>query len=203
MIYIVIIFIAVVSRFLPHVPNFAPITALAIFGAVYLPKKQAIAIPLAVRFISDLYLGFFACPLMLAVYAAHLSGSLFGLWIRKNNSVIPEAMSVSESYPESISGSRIDPNKSGLSGMIQSKWVKIILSSLGASLVFFLVTNFAFLYAQYPHNFAGIIQAYTAGMPFLRGTLMGDMTYTLALFGAYEFAQSFVKNKQFAKNLQV
>lgn len=155
MIYLIII-LAVVSRFVPHLNNFAPITALAIFSAVYLPKKQAVVIPLAVRFVSDIFLGFFSWPLMVAVYASHISGVLFGLWIKKAK-----------------------PSFFG-------KTFKIILSSLGASVLFFLVTNFAFLYAEYPHTWAGIVSAYTNGLPFLRGTMVGDMSYVLVLFGAYE-----------------
>lgn len=157
-----IILLAIVARFIPHMPNVAPITALAIFGAVYLPKKQAIVIPLAVRFISDIFLGFFAWPLMLAVYASHLVGVLFGLWIRKNEN---------------------------------HRWLKIISSSLAASVIFFLVTNFAFLYSSYPHSIAGIIAAYTNGLPFFRGTLIGDLGYTTALFGGYEFARHLVSRK--------
>jgi hypothetical protein len=166
MIYFLIISIAAVSRFVPHIPNFAPITALAIFSAVYLPKKQAIVVPLAARFISDLFIGFFAWPLMLAVYASHLLGVLFGLWIKREKS---------------------------------SRWLKILASSLGASLLFFGITNFAFLYAQYPHNWSGIVQAYAAGLPFLRGTLLGDMAYTTALFGAYALAKNWAVQKQLAK----
>lgn len=166
LIYFLIILIAAVSRFVPHVPNFAPITALAIFSAVYLPKKQAIVVPLAARLISDLFIGFFAWPLMLAVYASHLLGVVFGFWIKKQSS---------------------------------HRWLKIVASSLGASLLFFAITNFAFLYAQYPHNWAGIMQAYAAGLPFLRGTLLGDMTYTVVLFGAYELAKNWAAQKQLVK----
>lgn len=165
MIYLVIL-LAIVARFVPHMPNAAPVTALAIFGAAYLPKKQAIAIPLAVRFISDIFLGFFSWPLMVAVYASHLVGVLFGFWIKK-----------SENH----------------------RWVKIVSSSLGASIIFFLVTNFAFLYKDYPHNIAGIISAYTNGLPFFRGTLLGDLGYTVALFGSYALAQSFSNSKRLAE----
>lgn len=167
MIYLFIVLVAAASRFVPHIPNFAPITALAIFSAAYLPKKQAIAIPLAARFISDLFIGFFAWQLMLAVYASHLLGVLFGLWIKQE--------------------------KGG-------KWLKIFASSLGASLLFFGITNFAFLYAQYPHNFSGIIQAYVAGLPFLKGTVLGDMTYSVALFGAYALARNWATQKSLIKN---
>jgi len=162
MILYLIIILAIVTRFIPHMPNFAPITALAIFAGAYLPKKQAIAIPLIARFVSDIFLGFFSWPLIIAVYASHLLGVVFGLWIRK-----------SENY----------------------RWIKIVGSSLLASVVFFLVTNFAYLYAYYPHSWAGIIAAYTNGLPFFRGTLLGDLGYSVALFGAYALARRLTSSK--------
>ena len=178
MIYFIIA-LAVVSRFVPHMPN-VTITALAMFSAANMDWKKSVGITLAARFVSDIFLGFFAWPLMLAVYASHLAGILFGLWIKKSSSVIP----VSE--PESIYESRIAHDKSGLSGITQNRWMKIIFSSLSASVLFFLVTNFTYLYAEYPHNFAGIILAYANGLPFLRGTIVGDLGYSVALFGVFE-----------------
>ena len=48
-------------------------------------------------------------------------------------------------------------------------------------------TNFAFLYGNaYPHTWTGIISAYVNGLPFLRGTMAGDLGYGLFLFGTYE-----------------
>lgn len=180
-------------------PNLAPVTALAIFGAAFLPKKQAVALPLAVRFISDIFLGFFAWPQMVAVYGAHLVGVLFGLWIRKSTGATPEfftskLLSVSEKYPGPrnmlISGSRLSPDDLPMSsaGMVKSRWPKILASSLGASIIFFLATNFALLYPepQYSHNWSGIMLSYYNGLPFFRGTLLGDLGYTVGLFGAYQ-----------------
>jgi hypothetical protein len=161
-IYLIII-LAVVSRFFPHLPNFAPITALAIFSAATLDWKKSVGLTLAIRFISDLFLGFFSWPLMLAVYASHLVGVLFGLWVKE-----------SQNY----------------------KILKITASSLGSSGVFFLVTNFAFLYSEYEHNLSGIILAYTNGLPFLKGTVVGDLAYTLVLFGAYAVVVNAYKIKQ-------
>lgn len=166
MLIYLIITLAILTRFIPHISNFAPITALAIFSAAYLPKKQAVVIPLAARFVSDLFLGFFAWQLMVAVYVSHLAGVLFGLWIKRDRS---------------------------------NRWLKIIFSSLGASLVFFFITNFAFLYAQYPHTWQGIIQAYANGLPFLRGTLLGDLSYTAVLFGVYGLAKNWAAQKHLAK----
>lgn len=154
MIYLIII-LAVISRFIPHIPNFAPITAIAIFAGAYLPWKKAAGITLAVRLISDIFLGFFSWPLMLAVYSSHLAGIFLGLWIKH-----------AKKY----------------------RWLKIGGSSLIASALFFLATNFAFLYSNYPHNLEGVIQAYINGLPFLRGTLTGDMFYTLTLFAGCQLS---------------
>ncbi|MDE2311484.1 MAG: hypothetical protein KGJ93_00135 [Patescibacteria group bacterium] len=146
-------------------PNFAPVTALAIFSAATLGWKKSVGITLAARFVSDLYLGFFAWPLMVAVYASHLVGVLFGLWIKKADN---------------------------------HRWLKIIGSSLGASMIFFAVTNFAFFYGTYTHDLVGIVQAYSNGLPFLRGTMLGDLGYTVALFGAYQAAQILARSRSAA-----
>ena len=42
-----LIFIGVAMRLVPHPANFAPITAIALFGGMYLPKKDAFILPLA------------------------------------------------------------------------------------------------------------------------------------------------------------
>ncbi len=50
---------AVASRLLPHPPNVAPITAIALLGAAYYPKKwQAFLIPFVIMLISDFFIGF-------------------------------------------------------------------------------------------------------------------------------------------------
>jgi hypothetical protein len=194
-----IILLAIISRFVPHMPNFAPITALAIFAAAYLPWKKAAGITFAARLISDIFLGFVSWPMMLAIYASHGVGILLGLWIKHNSSVIPESRGFASDIrnPElnnsaialdAKPGSRILFGGTHNSGMTKTSWFRIFTSSLVASAIFFLVTNFAFLYSNYPHNLNGIIQAYINGLPFLRGTLMGDMFYSIALFGGYALA---------------
>jgi hypothetical protein len=180
MVIYLIIILAVASRFIPHMPNVGLITALAMFSAANMDWKKAAGVTLAARFISDIYLGFFAWPLMVAVYASHLVGILFGVWIKNSTSPRPSP------YEGRVPAGR---------ERLQYRVVKIIVSSLGASLIFFLVTNFAFLYAEYPHNFAGVILAYANGLPFLRGTMVGDLGYAVALFGTFALAKYFVGNK--------
>jgi hypothetical protein len=53
-----LIIIAILTRLLPHPPNFAPITSIALFSGVHFANKRlAIFIPLIAMFISDLFLG--------------------------------------------------------------------------------------------------------------------------------------------------
>lgn len=77
----------------------------------------------------------------------------------------------------------------GRSTSVVSKWLKVGASGFISAGVFFLLTNFALLYAEYPHTWAGVVEAYTNGLPFLRGTLIGDVSATVVLFLAYAFVQ--------------
>ena len=79
-----IILIAVSARLVPHTPNFTPIAATALFGAVYLPKKYAFIIPVSAMFISDIFLGFHST--MIYVYGSFILTVFIGFWIRKNKS---------------------------------------------------------------------------------------------------------------------
>lgn len=66
--------------------------------------------------------------------------------------------------------------------------VRIGATALGASLLFFLVSNFgSWLEQAYPYGYslAGLADCYAAAVPFYRGTLTGDVVFTAALFGAH------------------
>lgn len=57
-------------------------------------------------------------------------------------------------------------------------------ASIGGTIIFFLITNFALFYPQsfYPHTLSGIAQSYIMGLPFLRNMLIGDLIYGVILF---------------------
>lgn len=55
---ICLILIAISLRLIPHPPNFAPIAAVAIFGGALLPRRFAIAVPLAAIVATDFIIGF-------------------------------------------------------------------------------------------------------------------------------------------------
>jgi hypothetical protein len=60
--------------------------------------------------------------------------------------------------------------------------------TLSAGLCFFLITNFLSWVNQaqpYGYSLEGLLDCYVAGIPFHRGTLVGDVIFTAALFGAH------------------
>lgn len=80
---ILIIIFAVVMRLLPHPPNMAPITAMALFGGAYLPKKYALTLPIIALLISDYFIGFYGLT-MFFVYASFLLVGGIGIWLKKH-----------------------------------------------------------------------------------------------------------------------
>lgn len=65
-----------------------------------------------------------------------------------------------------------------------AKPLPIVGAALASSVSFFLITNlmaWAWL-DMYPKNFAGILMSYTAGIPFFRHALGGDLLFTCAMF---------------------
>ena len=74
--------IAVLFRLLPHIPNFTPITAIALFGGLYFSNKtMAYLVPLVIMALSDLFLGFHSISFV--VYAAFIVVSFIGTQTKK------------------------------------------------------------------------------------------------------------------------
>lgn len=63
----------------------------------------------------------------------------------------------------------------------------VMLAVMGASVLFFLTTNFAVWAASssYPHTLLGLIECYLAGLPFFRNMFIGDVFYSAAMMGAF------------------
>lgn len=84
----------IILRLLPHLPNFAPIAAMALFGGTYLNKKYALIVPLAALLIGDIFIGFYNPWIMLSVYGSFLLIGLIGLWL-KNHKTAPNVIGAS------------------------------------------------------------------------------------------------------------
>ncbi len=73
-------------RIVPHLPNFAPIGAIALFGGAVLPRGWAIVIPLAALALSDAILG--AYPGMIWVYGSFVLITLIGVMLRRRRTIL-------------------------------------------------------------------------------------------------------------------
>ena len=129
-----LIFIAALSRVLPHPPNFSPIEAVALFGGAYFARRHwALVVPLLAMFASDLVLGllnggiywdYFASAGYLLVYVCIALSTLLGFGLRGK-----------------VNGSRV------------------LGYSLAGSMLFFVVTNFGAWLSDpaYPKTVAGLV----------------------------------------------
>jgi hypothetical protein len=169
-----LVVLAALTRLLPHPPNFAPITAIAVFGALRFGQlRAAVGVPLLALLVSDLAHEF--------LYRNGLDRD-WGLY---------KGMGVNYATTALIA------LMAGFAHGTRSP-VKIAATTLAGSCVFFLVTNFGFWVMQpleppqfyYPMTAAGLAECYVAALPFFRNALLGDMTYAVILFGAWAVAEN-------------
>jgi hypothetical protein len=148
-----IIGIGIMTRFIPHPPNFTAIGAIALFGGAWFSKKYlAILIPLAALFISDGIFELFIPGMgfhqgMLFVYFSFVIISLLGIGLRQRKNV----------------------------------WT-IAGASVLSSVLFFLISNFGSWLIFYPQSMEGLSACYIAAIPFFHHTLMGDLFFNAVFF---------------------
>jgi len=185
---ITVIVSAIFMRLMPHIPNFAPVTAAALFGAAYLPRKYALLLPLAIAAISDyllLYINPFSAQVVNFSHVQPLSALFTGTtaWVW---------------------GSFMLSGLLGLALRKKNGLGRVAGISIIASLQFFLITNFGVWAAgAYARDLSGLVASYVAGIPFLRWTMLGDLFYSVSFFGLYALAASKVgARKQVAAKAQ-
>jgi hypothetical protein len=73
----------------------------------------------------------------------------------------------------------------GLLGTSRPRWIAVLGGSLASSLVFFFSTNIAhWLFASdYPRTAAGLGECLVAALPFYRWMPVGDVAWTVVVFG--------------------
>ncbi len=83
---ILLTILAVLGRFLPHPPNFTPLTGATLFGGGKLSRPLNYLLPIGVLAMTDIFLGFHRT--MPYVYGSFLVIAVLGKWgLRKNPSV--------------------------------------------------------------------------------------------------------------------
>lgn len=151
-------------RFLPHPENFAPIGAFALIGGFYLGRRFALWVPLAALFVSDLLLN-------------HLAGYAAFHW------------------PRMIDWAAFLLIGAAALAIRAHGWKSKLALTLATPFFFYAVSNFGVWLTglnlagtPYPKTFAGLAECYLAGLPFLRGTMLGDWGFTALFAGIMQLA---------------
>ncbi|HLF76597.1 MAG TPA: DUF6580 family putative transport protein [Dehalococcoidia bacterium] len=164
--------VGVLSRLLPHAPNFAPVTAIGLFSGAYMPRRYSLLTPLVVMLTSDYLL------LYLNPFGAVRLDRLYAPW---------------DLYHETLPYIYASLCISALVGWLLARELRVLSITTGAlfcSIQFFLITNAAvWIEGAYDRGLNGLWQSYVAGIPFFKGTLAGDLVYTAVFFGLYEFVR--------------
>jgi hypothetical protein len=79
---------------------------------------------------------------------------------------------------------------------------RIVGAAACSSVSFFVVSNFAVWAAwdMYPKTFSGLVACYAAGLPFFRGTAVGDLFFSLAMFGTPVLVNVLAERRQRSGN---
>ena len=176
-IIVLIIVIAAASRLLPEsIANFSAVGAIAFMGgALFKNRIFKYLIPVLILALSDVVLNSM-------VYSEFTEGSVFYsgmLWV-----YLPFLLSVfiGESVLQKLSAGRV------------------FGTAMLSGLVFFLLSNFGVWMSGtlYPKTGAGLIEAYTMGIPFFRNTLIGNVVFGFLIYGAYLMATRYAMNRKTA-----
>lgn len=150
-----IIIISILGRLIPHIPNVTPITGMCLFIGMNLSRQTAFSILLITLIISDIGL------------ALLFNYPIFGYWTLFVYTGFITIMFISFKLHYS------------------QKILPIYI--LGSSLVFWIWTNFGVWLTTnlYPKTLIGLETCYIAALPFLRNSLIGDMTWGLIFLGVF------------------
>jgi len=80
-----LIIIGILLRFAPHAPNFTPVAAIALFGAVYLKRKYALIVPLLLMVTSDIFIGMH--NVVFFTWGGFILITFLGFWLKKKKSM--------------------------------------------------------------------------------------------------------------------
>lgn len=177
-IVLVLLILAVITRFVfirfgeSAIPNFTAVGAMMIIGATYMKGMKRWIVPLAIFWISDLFINN-------VVYAQYYdSFQLFATpWVYLGYLLVGIiAYIIMKTSPS---------------------FIKLLLTCTTGAVIFFLVTNFgSWLHhtSPYTKDFSGLMASYQAGIPFFRNALMGDLFFGFVLFGLYDIIASRIES---------
>ena len=163
-----LIILAAFSRIIPHMPNFSPLGAIGVFGVAHFSKKWlGVLIPITATWLSDLFIN----NVIYAKYTTSFVWFYDGFYWQYGSYILIAIAAIFIVKKVNVQN--------------------VFTGALASSAIFFLISNFGVWISStsYPHTFSGLMTCYAAGIPFIKGTILGDLFYAAILFGSYAFAQ--------------
>jgi hypothetical protein len=157
----VVVLVPVLTRFVPHLPNFSPVFAALLFGGAHLRRRDAIWYPLLLLAASDFVL-------TTLVYRMNIGLDQGTIWL--GFAVVAMI---------------------GYSLRTRENVLTIGAAAFAGPTAFFLISNFGVWLGghgarMYPATWDGLMACYIAALPFYRNSLVATAAYTALLFGANE-----------------
>lgn len=153
-----VVLLSVLTRFIPHMPNFSPVFAALLFGGAHLKRRDAIWYPLALLAASDVVLTTVVYRMTIGwgqsiTWLGFAMVALIGYWLREHETI-----------------------------------ARVGIASVAGPTVFFLISNFGVWlgWRMYPATWDGLVTCYVAALPFYRNSLVATVGYAALLFGANE-----------------
>lgn len=147
--------------------NIAPLTAISLFCGAMIKDKRALA---------------FLVPLM-----GQFIADVFFQFFTKTQGFYPGQLF---NYGALMAATALGTT------MKQPKVLNTFVYLLGASTVFFIISNFGFFASGWNgYTFSGLSKTYIDAVPFYKNTLIGDVVGGVVLFGGYFLAQRALANK--------
>jgi len=163
----ILIALAIITRLIPHPWSFTCVGSALLFSVFYFKDRRFVQVlmPLAIMLISDLFLLYF--------YDKAFSGiGIYLCWLIYL------------------------PISSILIKKIQIK--NIALAGFSGATLFFIASNFLVWVNTggfpYTYDITGLINCYTAGIPFYLNSVAGNLVWSSIIFGVYELSTYSVKD---------
>ena len=149
--------LSALGRLAPHAPNVTPLGGSCLFAGSRISGLLAYLLPLVVMVATDPFVGGYTATSPV-IYGCFL----INVWLGRRLLA------------------KVSPIRLGATAFL-------------CSLQFFVLTNFAMWLntvarggGMYPGTVAGLLNCYTAALPFWGRTLAGDLLFSAAIFGMYE-----------------
>lgn len=165
------VFMASISRLIPHPLNFTPIIAMSLMAGSALQNKQlSLFIVMLSMFVSD----------VLTIHFINYNYSTYTSYFASISAVtVYLAIALVVIFAE-----RIKNFKPSL---------QLASVGLGAGLFFWIITNLGVWLGAtlpYPMSFVGLTACFAAALPFLSNQLLGDVLFTLVFAGIFSAFQN-------------